>query len=123
MLENKFLVPLLDADNTALYGGKASQLCTAVRNNLPVPIGFAIVFPIVHELMLGRLSLKKDLEAILHELGPVAVRSSAVGEDGKDLSFAGQYISVLNVTTAEEIEKAIIAIWESGFSKFIFWRN
>ena len=37
------------------------------------------------------------LESILGRPLRVAVRSSAVGEDG-DLSFAGQYVSVLNVT-------------------------
>jgi hypothetical protein len=58
MFEYQHLVPLLEADNPSLYGGKASQLCSAVRNNLPVPKGIAIAFNIVHDLILGRLSLK-----------------------------------------------------------------
>jgi pyruvate,water dikinase len=117
--EYKHVVRLAEAENPSSYGGKASQLCAAAQNGLPVPNGIAIAYPMVHDLILSKFSLKKDLEALLNELGPVAVRSSAVGEDGQNLSFAGQYISVLNVTTVEGIERAILAIWQSGFSKRI----
>jgi pyruvate,water dikinase len=45
----------------------------------------------------------KDLEKRTHPGVPVAVRSSAVGED-TETSFAGQYTSVLNVTSDKFLE-------------------
>ncbi len=38
---------------------------------------------------------------------PLVVRSSAVGEDGADVSFAGQFRSFLNLNTVEEVEEAV----------------
>lgn len=48
---------------------------------------------------------------------PLAVRSSALDEDGGDASFAGQHDSVLNVTTREALEAAIKQCWASAFSE------
>jgi pyruvate,water dikinase len=54
----------------------------------------------------------------LGEGGPgLAVRSSAVGEDGLRLSFAGQYRSVLNVVSFAELEKGFKEVVASSFSK------
>ncbi|WP_213535114.1 PEP/pyruvate-binding domain-containing protein [Paenibacillus sp. J45TS6] len=60
--------------------------------------------------------MEKELHQLLKQLGPIAVRSSAVGEDSEHQSYAGQYISCLNVASVEAIEKAIIAVRESAFS-------
>lgn len=48
---------------------------------------------------------------------PVAVRSSAVDEDAKNLSFAGQMESFLNVTNEHELFSAIKECWASAFSE------
>lgn len=45
----------------------------------------------------------------------LAVRSSAVGEDGKEISFAGQFDSVLGVQKAE-LRDAILRVWASAFN-------
>jgi pyruvate,water dikinase len=61
------------------------------------------------------------LEAIASFFGPdfengnYAVRSSAIDEDGKQHSFAGQFESYLHVKPAQIAEK-IIAVWRSAFS-------
>ncbi len=39
---------------------------------------------------------------------PLAVRSSALGEDSETASAAGQYASILNITTAEGLKNAIL---------------
>jgi phosphohistidine swiveling domain-containing protein/glycerol-3-phosphate acyltransferase PlsY len=54
-----------------------------------------------------------DVKALVKKLEPSAqapliVRSSAIGEDSISASAAGQYISVLNVTSKEQLESAII---------------
>jgi pyruvate,water dikinase len=44
----------------------------------------------------------------------VAVRSSAVDEDGADASFAGQHDTYLNVVGAEAVCEAIVRCWASA---------
>ena len=44
------------------------------------------------------------------------VRSSAVGEDSQQASFAGQLDSILNVTTQDELVAALLACWASYWS-------
>jgi pyruvate,water dikinase len=46
----------------------------------------------------------------------MAVRSSAVGEDTLAHSFAGQYISILNVTTVEQLQEAFRQVVASAFN-------
>jgi pyruvate,water dikinase len=46
---------------------------------------------------------------------PVAVRSSATGEDAATASFAGQYESYLGVTGAEAVTAAVRKAWSSLF--------
>ena len=46
--------------------------------------------------------------------GPLAVRSSAVGEDSAEASFAGQHATKLNIHGPEMALLALIEIWKSG---------
>ena len=46
----------------------------------------------------------------------VAVRSSAVGEDGHAASFAGQYETYLGVSGPDEVLRHIVKCWASGYS-------
>jgi len=48
--------------------------------------------------------------------GAVAVRSSAAGEDGAKLSFAGQYESFLNVMGLDGVIQAVRDCWASAWS-------
>ena len=47
----------------------------------------------------------------------VAVRSSAVDEDGADASFAGQHETYLNITGPEAVTEALVLCWTSGRSQ------
>jgi rifampicin phosphotransferase len=47
---------------------------------------------------------------------PVAVRSSAIGEDGAESSFAGQQETFLSVCGAAEVRRRIVDCWASLFS-------
>ncbi len=58
--------------------------------------------------------LREALEALGH--GPLAVRSSAVGEDGARNSFAGQFETVLGVPPDEDaVWRAVCRVWASAF--------
>lgn len=48
--------------------------------------------------------------------GPVAVRSSLVGEDASATSYAGQFSTVLNVEGEEALLAAVRTCWASAFS-------
>jgi pyruvate,water dikinase len=47
------------------------------------------------------------------QLSPLVVRSSAIGEDSQQASAAGQYETILNVTSKEELRQAITQVQAS----------
>lgn len=117
MNRERYLVPLEDAADPFKFGGKAAQLNLALQHKLPVPKGFTISDSLLNQFVSGEISLESELSQILNELGPLAIRSSAVGEDSHRKSYAGQYVSFLNVDSIPLVEKAIIAVHESAYSK------
>ncbi|MGH7921903.1 MAG: PEP/pyruvate-binding domain-containing protein [Candidatus Dormibacteraceae bacterium] len=102
---------------TEEFGGKAAALSRARRAGLPVPDGFALSMGSVERISLGHESGGGAvLRSLLDRLGggPLAVRSSALGEDGADASFAGQHASVLGVLRSEGVVRAVREVWASA---------
>jgi hypothetical protein len=111
------VVPLAEALEEALYGAKAVQLGDAVRAGLPVPPGVALDGPIVERVASGNDAAISEVEQAVRSLrGPLAVRSSAVGEDSAEASFAGQHLTLLNVPSSDEVSSAVREIWWSANS-------
>lgn len=83
-------------------GGKALGLRQLGQWGLAVPPAFVLVHPQGSEL-------PPDLPEYYRQLGrgKVAVRSSAVGEDGADSSFAGLYETLLDVEGENALQTAI----------------
>ena len=109
-------VPLSDATDERLFGGKARQLAESVRAGFPVPPGFALSVDSVHAIAHGDKTALDAVYQLAGGLGPVAVRSSAVGEDGAGASFAGQHDTVLDVRGRDALNEAIRQVWASGQS-------
>ena len=111
------LAPLEESRDAELYGGKAAQLAVAVGAGLPVPPGVALSVELVDAIAAGAPAAIARLERTWPLLrAPLAVRSSAVGEDSEEASFAGQHLTCLNVRSSVDVTEAIGAIWRSAHS-------
>ena len=112
------ILPLSEPLDEQCYGGKAARLSVCLRAGLPVPPGVALAARLVDQIAHGVLASDQQimLQQRLACLGEarLAVRSSAIGEDGAVASFAGQHDSHLNVQGLENVPKAVTAVWASG---------
>src|SRR5439155_22887903 len=113
----KAILPLAKARDESIYGAKAVGLGQAARGGLAIPPGFALAGDIVEAVAAGKASAIKQLARATRSMrGPLAARSSAVGEDGADASFAGQHLTLLNVPSPDELSSALRQIWWSANS-------
>jgi pyruvate,water dikinase len=111
------VVPLAEAHDESRFGAKATGLGAAERSGLPIPPGIALSGSIVDAVAAGDEPALAQLRAGAGCLvGPLAVRSSAVDEDGADASFAGQHLTLLNVPSVDDLQAAVQEIWWSANS-------
>lgn len=111
-LPSELVVPLAQAGDVELAGGKAAGLAAAIARGHRVPDGVVIPVGAPPADRLG-----PALVGVVERLGgSVAVRSSAVGEDGLHASYAGQYETVLAVTDDDALFAAIAACRASADS-------
>ena len=111
------MTPLADATDAAIFGGKAAELAASLRRGLPVPGGFALATSEVDALCQSDSIAIESFASMLDATGGcVAVRSSAIGEDGASASFAGMHATVLHVRTPAALVDAIKRVWASARS-------
>lgn len=97
------------------FGGKAESLSELMKIGLPVPFGYAVAAEAFEKDGLSP-EAEKELSEFLKSLPKkyrYAVRSSAVGEDGKTNSFAGAYETVLDIS-ADKIPDAVKTVAASA---------
>ncbi|HZK83268.1 MAG TPA: PEP/pyruvate-binding domain-containing protein, partial [Desulfosporosinus sp.] len=112
----------LRTEHKHLAGGKGGTLAHLYKKGYPVPNGF-IIMPLAFEK--GKLIQEAwaQVQAYLKQLrqegveSSFAVRSSALSEDSSMASFAGQFDTVLDVSTDNEIMKAIRTVSKSRHSR------
>lgn len=93
----------------ALSGGPANNGTLLVSEESAAPISLP---PTLYDSLVAAY---RTLAARCGTDAPaVAVRSSAVEEDGHAASFAGQYATVLNVSGTEAIAQAVLRCWASA---------
>ena len=117
------VIPLRSATTLAEVGGKAVNLARLIAVGAPVPDGFVLTNTALQHFVAEQEALPPDADSAVINAwqaafadGPVIVRSSAVGEDSDEASFAGQLDSIPNVTTATELRRAILQVWASQWS-------
>ena len=111
------VVSLEHAVDHSVFGSKAVELGAALRAGLPLPPGVALPGSIVDAVASGEERALASVSAAASSLaGPLAVRSSAVDEDGADASFAGQHLTLLNVSSVDELGTAVREVWWSANS-------
>ncbi len=113
------ILPLAEAFDANLVGGKAVNLAAMIRAGLPVPDGFVVTTA----AYLARDTHREEIFHLIREahtalVGPlasplVAARSSATAEDLAGASMAGQYETFLNLATIDAVLEAVTACWES----------
>ena len=108
-----------DCRNPFLVGGKAAGLGKLAAQH-PVPPGFCLAA--THARTQESRSFNPQLADAYARLGErcgsdrprVAVRSSAVDEDGQQTSFAGQHETYLNIIGADAVAEAVERCLESA---------
>jgi phosphoenolpyruvate synthase/pyruvate phosphate dikinase len=118
--------------DTRRTGGKAAELSRLLQEGLPVPAAYVVTAEAFHAHIPDanpgdppiRPELNEALSATLAEVSAelcntpedyLAVRSSALGEDGVEHSFAGQHATYYYVA-AGDINKAVVDCWLSLWS-------
>ena len=121
----------------SLVGGKAANL-SVLAESYAIPPGFAVTSEALDQAIKGGFTVDTTvveghlIPQALYELiceayralsklcnqeqVSVAVRSSALDEDGSSTSFAGQHSTFLNVSGEQAVAGAIAECWRSAFS-------
>lgn len=88
-----------------------------MRAGLAVPGGYALSYEWVETVQRNDSTVTAQLRSAFEQMRkPIAVRSSAIGEDSGDASFAGQHTSVLNVNAFPQLVSAIAEVVQSALS-------
>lgn len=106
-----------------LVGPKAAHL-SRLSHRYPVPTAFCVTAAAFRSCA-ASLTVDEKLRAVIAEAytrlaqsgAAVAVRSSALEEDSRDASFAGQLASHLNVNGVDAVVTALEATWRSSYSE------
>jgi pyruvate,water dikinase len=120
-MRSSYVIPLSDVRTSSHAGAKGDNLRLLQRWGYPVPETYVIVWDAYQDYLAGDSSALDRVLAELHDVmgqsgGPHAIRSSANIEDSMESSLAGQFKTVLNVRSGEELRDAIKSVWESANS-------
>lgn len=99
--------------NKNQIGEKAYHLIELNRIGVNVPFGYFLPIEYHQEYLAGKKISEMEIEFEKLKASEIMVRSSAVGEDGKEQSFAGQLESYRVLNNHDDILQAIEKCWDS----------
>ena len=113
----------LTAEEQKKAGGKGGMLANMIQHGYPVPDGL-VIMPASFENDMLTNAAWRDVQALLSQFRgksntdfSFAIRSSALSEDSAAASFAGEFKTILNAITDEEIYEAITKVYQSRLSE------
>ncbi|WP_141430731.1 PEP/pyruvate-binding domain-containing protein [Bacillus sp. 03113] len=130
------IIPFSETQAEDAIGGKAENLALLFQSQFPVPKGF-IITSYAFELEIQRSdnpdwwiypnSLSKEIEEAYKAYvnPPVVVRSSCSAEDLETASFAGQFVTLLNITSVnllESIKRCWLSVYQSHAQSYLAQR-
>ncbi|MGL5540916.1 MAG: PEP/pyruvate-binding domain-containing protein [Erysipelotrichaceae bacterium] len=98
-------------------GAKASKIAALAQLHLPIPPSYGLPTSCYEDYLENRLdsaTLLREFETLLQTHPRLILRSSAQSEDGQTQSFAGQFVSVMDIRTPQAALEAIMQIYQSN---------
>lgn len=117
---SKYIIELNESCRSNSVGNKAKNLIFLMKTRVNVPRSWACDWAAQESFIIDESKiadkLKSELMSIIRPDIFYAVRSSANTEDGDLYSFAGQFVSILNIQGVDDVIRAIIEVWKSANS-------
>jgi phosphohistidine swiveling domain-containing protein len=115
--KSKYVIELLKASKS-YSGNKAWNLRFLEKHGFRIPLTYVLEQQVFEDYLREPdktiQKIEKELEVLLSINKKYALRSSTDIEDSSSHSYAGQFLTVLNVENKSDIIKAIIDIWKSS---------
>jgi pyruvate,water dikinase len=115
---SKYIYSLKKFRDRKNIGSKAKNLRFLIRNGYNVPNTYICTWDAYISYISGGKDIlnkiSSELKGVIRDDVDYAVRSSANIEDDIKHSFAGQFRTVLNVNSVENITRAIKSVWDSA---------
>ena len=122
-MQEEYIYSLREGRRITRIGNKANSLRFLAQSGFPIPATYVCTWDAYVRYIQGDMQviqhLRSELAAKLDSAKSYAVRSSANLEDGQDLSFAGQFETVLDVRGVDAILAAIQFVWKTTQSPAI----
>ena len=122
-MDYHYVVDIREIRHREIIGRKGAGLSWLSRNRLTIPKTMALTYEACEKIGangdLGPLELSSLLASHVDPEKRYAVRSSASLEDGKEFSFAGQFLTKTNVQGLAALGEAVRSVIASGKSESI----
>jgi pyruvate,water dikinase len=117
-MDNSWIFELSDPKVRSLGGGKARGLQFLQKNGRQIPKTYVVSWDAYLKAKENETEvleqLSAEIESTLEAGRSYAVRSSANVEDSREVSFAGQFESILEVSSTEAVLEAVQQVWRSA---------